>query len=41
MNHHSDSAFTPGNLVVSYRELSTMIIIDKTTAIAWKGGAPR
>jgi hypothetical protein len=38
-NHHSDPTFTPGNLLVNYRELSTMIIIDKTTgAIVWKVG---
>jgi hypothetical protein len=38
-NHSSDPAFTPGNLLVSYRELNTMIIIDKNTgAIVWKVG---
>ena len=38
-NHHSDPAFTPGNVLVSYRELNTMIIIDKGTgAIVWKVG---
>jgi hypothetical protein len=38
-NHHRDPAFTPGNLLVSYRELSTIIIIDKATgAIVWKVG---
>jgi Arylsulfotransferase (ASST) len=38
-NHHSHPIFTPGNLLVSYRELSTMIVIDKATgAIAGKVG---
>jgi hypothetical protein len=38
-NRHRDPAFTPGNLLVSYRELNTMIIIDKATgAIVWKVG---
>jgi Arylsulfotransferase (ASST) len=38
-NHHRDPAFTPGNLLVSYRELNAMIIIDKATgAIVGKVG---
>jgi Arylsulfotransferase (ASST) len=38
-NQHSHPALTPGNLLVSYRELSTMIVIDKVTgAIVGKVG---
>jgi hypothetical protein len=38
-NQHSHPALTPGNLLVSYRELSTMIVIDKATgAIVGKVG---
>jgi hypothetical protein len=38
-NHHRDPAFTPGNLIVSYRELNTMIVIDKASgAIVGKVG---
>src|SRR5262249_36177716 len=38
-NHHRDPSFTPGNLIVSYRELNTMIAIDKATgAIVGKVG---
>jgi hypothetical protein len=38
-NHHNHPAFTPGNILVSYRELSMMIIIDRATgAIVGKLG---
>jgi hypothetical protein len=38
-NSHADPAFTPGNIMVSYRELNTVIIIDRQTGdIVWKMG---
>ena len=32
-NHHSHPVFTPGNLIVSYRELNTVIAIDRATGV--------
>jgi hypothetical protein len=32
-NRHSHPVFTPGNLLVSYRELNTMIVIDRATGV--------
>jgi hypothetical protein len=38
-NDHSDPAFTPGNIMVSYRQLNTIIIIDRQSGqIVWKLG---
>ena len=38
-NNHADPAFTPGNIMISYRQINTIIIIDRQTGdIAWKIG---
>ena len=38
-NDHNDSRFTPGNIMVSYRQLNTIIIIDRLSGqIVWKLG---
>jgi len=38
-NSHTDPAFTPGNIMVSYRGLNTVVIIDRQTGdIVWKMG---
>ena len=38
-NTHSDPAFTPGNIMVSYREINTVVIIDRQTGeIVWTLG---
>ena len=38
-NDIPDPAFTPGNIMVSYRQLNTIIVIDRATgAIVWKLG---
>ncbi|MEM7254876.1 MAG: aryl-sulfate sulfotransferase [Pseudomonadota bacterium] len=38
-NNHTDPAFTPGNVMVSFRELNTIVIIDRASEdIVWKVG---
>ncbi|MDH3389328.1 MAG: aryl-sulfate sulfotransferase, partial [Gammaproteobacteria bacterium] len=38
-NTHSHPAFTPGNIMISYRQLNTIVVIDRQTGdIVWKIG---
>jgi hypothetical protein len=38
-NQHSNPIFTPGNIIVSYRQLNTVVIIDRLSGeIVWKLG---
>lgn len=38
-NTLGDARFTPGNLVISYRDLNTIIVVDKASGlIVWKSG---
>lgn len=38
-NSHTDPAFTPGNIMISYRQINTIAIIDRQTGdIVWRAG---